>query len=54
MIYDDYGDNDAQVPRTTVYEYFEILKDTLLLYEFPAWRKIKKEKAFDLFQILFL
>jgi hypothetical protein len=25
--------NDAQVPRTTVYEYFEILKDTLLLGE---------------------
>ena len=23
--------NDAQVPRTTVYEYFEILKDTLVL-----------------------
>jgi uncharacterized protein len=36
--------NDAQVPRTTVYEYFEILKDTLLLYELPAWRKSKKRK----------
>jgi predicted AAA+ superfamily ATPase len=36
--------NDAQVPRTTVYEYFEILKDTLLLYEIPAWRKSKKRK----------
>jgi predicted AAA+ superfamily ATPase len=34
--------NDAQVPRTTVYEYFEILKDTLLLYELPSWRKSKK------------
>ena len=30
--------------RTTVYEYFEILKDTLLLYELPAWRKSKKRK----------
>jgi predicted AAA+ superfamily ATPase len=28
--------NDAQVARTTVYEYFEILKDTLVLYELPA------------------
>jgi predicted AAA+ superfamily ATPase len=28
---------DAQVPRTTVYEYFEILKDTLILHELPAW-----------------
>jgi predicted AAA+ superfamily ATPase len=36
--------NEAQVARTTVYEYFEILKDTLVLYELPAWRKTKKRK----------
>lgn len=36
--------NDAQVPRTTVYEYFDILKDTLILHELPAWRKSKKRK----------
>ncbi len=36
--------NDAQVPRTTVYEYFEILKDTLVLHELPAWRRTKKRK----------
>lgn len=36
--------NDAQVPRTTVYEYFEILKDTLLLHEVPAWQWSKKRK----------
>lgn len=36
--------NDAQVPRTTVYEYFEILKDTLILHEVPAWRKSVKRK----------
>lgn len=36
--------NDAQVPRTTVYEYFEILKDTLILQELPAWRKSKTRK----------
>lgn len=36
--------NDAQVKRTTVYEYFEILKDTLVLYELPAWRKTRKRK----------
>jgi predicted AAA+ superfamily ATPase len=36
--------NDAQVPRTTVYEYFEILKDTLLLHELPAWTISKKRK----------
>lgn len=36
--------NDAQVARTTVYEYFEVLKDTLILYELHAWRKSKKRK----------
>ncbi len=36
--------NDAQVPRTTTYEYFEILKDTLILHELPAWRKTVKRK----------
>ena len=36
--------NDAQVARTTVYEYFEILKDTLVLHELPAWRKSLKRK----------
>jgi uncharacterized protein len=36
--------NDAQVPRTTVYEYFEILKDTLIIHELPAWKKTTKRK----------
>jgi uncharacterized protein len=36
--------SDAQVPRTTVYEYFEILKDTLLLGELPAWRGSRRRK----------
>jgi uncharacterized protein len=36
--------NDAQVPRTTVYEYFEILKDTLLVRELPAWKATRKRK----------
>lgn len=36
--------NDAQVARTTVYEYFDILKDTLVLYELPPWRKTTKRK----------
>lgn len=36
--------NDSQVARTTVYEYFEILKDTLILQEIPAWKKSKKRK----------
>lgn len=36
--------NDAQVPRTTVHEYFEILRDTLILLEVPAWRASRKRK----------
>lgn len=36
--------SDAQVPRTTVYEYFEILRDTLVLHEIPAWRASQSRK----------
>ena len=36
--------NDAQVPRTTLYEYFDILRDTLILHELPAWRRSVKRK----------
>ncbi|MCX7016712.1 MAG: AAA family ATPase, partial [Candidatus Sumerlaeota bacterium] len=36
--------DDAQTPRTTVYEYFEILKDTLIVHEALAWRMSKKRK----------
>jgi predicted AAA+ superfamily ATPase len=36
--------SDAQVPRTTVYEYFEILKDTLLVHEVEAFDRTKKRK----------
>ena len=36
--------NDAQVARTTVYEYFDILRDTLIITEVPAWRRSQKRK----------
>jgi predicted AAA+ superfamily ATPase len=36
--------SDAQVPRTTIYEYFDILRDTLVLHELPAWRKSRRRK----------
>lgn len=36
--------NDAQVARSTVQEYFEILKDTLIAYKLPAWNKSQKRK----------
>jgi len=31
--------NDSQVARTTVQEYFQILKDTLIAYEVPAFKQ---------------
>jgi len=37
--------NDAQVARTTVYEYFDILRDTLILHEVPAWTASRTRKA---------
>jgi hypothetical protein len=46
--------NDAQVARTTVDEYFEILKDTLILYELPAWRKSKKKNRWLPLNTIFL
>ena len=36
--------NAAQVARTTVHEYFQILADTLLVHELPAWRRSVKRK----------
>ncbi len=39
--------NDAKVPRTTVHEYFEILRDTLIGYELPAWTRSRKRKAIE-------
>jgi len=45
--------NDAQVARSTVYEYFEVLKDTLVLHELPPWRKTKKRKPLPHRNIIF-
>jgi uncharacterized protein len=36
--------NDAQVARSTVQEYFQILKDTLLAHEVPAWTASLRRK----------
>lgn len=36
--------NDAQVARSTVQEYFQILKDTLLAWEVTPWRRSRKRK----------
>lgn len=36
--------SDAQVPRTTVHEYFKVLKDTLVADELPCWGQTIKRK----------
>lgn len=36
--------SDAQVPKSTVQEYFHILRDTLLGDDLPAWRRTEKRK----------
>jgi len=36
--------NDAQVARTTLYEYFRILEDTLIGSFLPAWAESEKRK----------
>jgi predicted AAA+ superfamily ATPase len=36
--------NDAQVPRTTVHEYFQILRDTLIGCDLPSWRESRRRK----------
>ena len=38
---------DAQIPRSTVQEYFKILKDTLLAREVPVWRKGLSRKTVE-------
>lgn len=39
--------SDAQIPRSTVQEYFKILKDTLLAREVPVWRKGRSRKTVE-------
>ena len=37
--------SDAQVPVSTVREYFQILEDTLVAHRLPAWTESRKRKA---------
>lgn len=39
--------NDAQIARTTVHDYFQILKDTLIGYELAVWGESKKRKSIE-------
>lgn len=36
---------DAQIPATTVREYFQVLVDSLLIDRIPVWKESKKRKA---------
>ena len=45
--------NDAQVARSTVQEYFQILKDTLIAYEVTPWKKSKKRKPISTSKLYF-
>lgn len=38
---------DAQVPRQTVVQWYEVLRDTLLASELPAWSRTVKRKAIE-------
>lgn len=46
--------SDAKVNRSTVQNYFEILKDTLLAFELPAYTKTVKRKAIETNKFFFL
>ena len=39
--------SDAQIARSTIQEYFKILKDTLLATEVPVWRKGRSRKTVE-------
>lgn len=45
--------NDAQVARSTVQEYFQILKDTLIAWEVAAWQKSRKRKPITTSKLYF-
>ena len=38
---------DAQVPRQTVVQWYEVLRDTLIAFELPAWPRTVKRKAIE-------
>ena len=46
--------NDAQTPRSTIYEYFDVLRDTLVLFEVPRLAPVRQAQASGLLQVLFL
>jgi len=45
--------SDAQVPASTIREYYHILKDTLIGYELPAWKESVKRKPLSTSKFFF-
>lgn len=45
--------NDAQVARSTVQEYFQILKDTLIAFELAPWKQSFKRKPLSTAKLYF-
>ena len=45
--------SDAQVPASTIREYYQILKDTLIGYELPAWKESVKRKPLSTSKFFF-
>ena len=45
--------SDAEVARTTVQEYFQILRDTLLGWDLPAWQRTRRRKPVATAKFLF-
>ena len=38
---------DAQVPRQTVVQWYDVLRDTLIAFELPAWSRTVRRKAIE-------
>lgn len=45
--------SDAQVPASTIREYYQILKDTLIGYELPSWKESVKRKPLSTSKFFF-
>ena len=46
--------NDAQVPSSTIQEYFQILRDTLVGSDLPVWKKGLQQTVFPYFPMTLL
>jgi predicted AAA+ superfamily ATPase len=45
--------SDAQVPTSTVREYFQILEDTLIAHRLPAWKRTTRRKPITTDKVYF-